>query len=1235
MARQTERQSVGEVSLLGLPKVFDDPMETKTQITGKRLREETEEQAREASELAAAAACFTPKAVGHLLEEAESQAWDIQGRTGGVAATPSQRFHERLHDIIKRFFQAAVENRKIADVGGCICQVLDLCSESSSCRPRSSTGSKSLFPLPVQACAEILPESADFLQSLAKGLNDLNGVIDSGIGRGSSTSFRALEKLGEVVRASEILEEPFPSLDVEEFMKSRKIDYRGEEVKVARKMCWAALEPALPSEVGQLDLRDFCEGGVLHYIDHFLENLLPSDELVVGSTPRVMVDADEWPLVAKGLIDKGICSVIQESDVFKVNDKPVLNGMFAVSKQEWKGDIEICRLIMNLKPLNRNSRPLVGDTGTLPSATSLGNLFLDPDQTLLTCSEDIRCFFYLFRVPVSWLSCLAFGMELPDELIPPKFKGKKCFLTSNVLPMGYLNSVGVAQHIHRNVVRKCLGSLERPLGGHQELRRDRVASQHDQVFRVYLDNFDMLTKCDPHMVEVLEGTAGETVTRLREAYAEEGLPRHPKKGVEHQVKAEVQGAWIDGQKGTVCAKPPKVARYIALAMEILGRGVASQRELQIIGGGFVYIAMFRRPLLSSLNHIWTMIVDMEGLPSFVRWTLRQEVVCELARFVALSPLAYMDLRLAFDPAVTASDASTTGGGICVSRGLTPYGAAAAGALVRGDIPEEHDFSQVLSIGLFDGISALRVALDLLRLPIAGHISVESNGQARRVVEAAFPDTVFVEDVNEITEEMCQLWALRFGSVVLVLVGAGPPCQGVSGLNVDRRGALRDSRSCLFQVVPKVVEMIKKAFPWAQVHFVAENVASMDYRDCAMMNQGYNCEPWFIDAHGLSPCHRPRIYWTSWELYESEGVTLTPGSDGRLPIQGEVSLEASFDSKDFLEPGWKLACDKPLPTFTTSRPSPTPLRRPAGIKTCAPHELERWRADHHRFPPYQYKDENCLMATSGELRLPSIAEREVMLGFPLDFTKQCMGKQFHESMDHRDCRLSLLGNSWSVPVVAWILSCLFRLLGLMDEVSLQELVDRARPGHSEQLQSLLLRPPLALSTKTLPISEVLVRKLCGLVSLKGEDILLQQVSDIPVRYHRLRASLPSKLWRWKDVAGWKWTGDVEHINVLELRSVLTTVKWRVEQLKQQQARCVHLVDSLVVLHALTRGRSSSRKMRRTMMRISSYLLCAGLQPIWAYVDTKQNPADRPSRRFVKKRWVRKRWRLQKAKAKNRG
>ena len=293
-----------------------------------------------------------------------------------------------------------------------------------------------------------------------------------------------------------------------------------------------------------------------------------------------------------------------------------------------------------------------------------------------------------------------------------------------------------------------------------------------------------------------------------------------------------------------------------------------------------------------------------------------------------------------------------------------------------------------------------------------------------------------------------------------------------------------------------------------------------------------------------------------------------------------------------------------------------------MKSCKPHEIARWKSDFHRVPPYQYKDENCLWRSTGEARPPNVEEREAILGFPIGFTKQCVAKSLHGAEGHRDCRLTLLGNAWSVPVVCWLLSSLFHVLGFTQQLTIQGVVDRLAPGKSQYLQGLLLRPPMCSSTTTLGCSELLVRKLCGLVSLRGEDLMLQHGTDLPVRHHRLRQSLPGRLWHWRTVAGWRWTDSSEHINVLELRAVLITIRWRIERLHQQDIRCLHLLDSLVVLHALSRGRSSSRKMRRTLMRLNSYLLVLGLQPIWAYIDTHQNPADTPSRRGVKKKFLKK-------------
>ena len=1188
---------------------------------------------------------FTAADIESLIGEAQERAAAFQGSSQGPTGdysllhgkensidyegshaderAGSQKFH---HDVRRLFEELRGKEGKlctVADLGSFLGDALKILEkDSQSCKPRSTTGSKDIFPLPVKAFSPKDPKDS-FLQALILGLNSLYGTPGAPAVEKTPAAYEVIKRLQRVVQGSAVLDSPLSGSSFQDFFSVRGLDYSGDEVRLAQQVSWKLIEPSFPPEVGKLDLRDFCTGGVLHFVNHIEETIVDPIDQTIGRTPSVMVKEEDWVELATNLVKTGLCKVVPESSLHHVEGRPLLNGLFAVGKDELVNGAPVGRLIMNLKPWNAISRSLAGDIATLPMVTNMGALHLHDHEVLVTSSEDLRCFFYLFKAPRAWEKFMAFGKIAPPSLVPSGGSGERWYLTVQVLPMGYLNSVGIAQHIHRCVISRAVGSL-RSIGENiQELRRDKVFSHCSNLCRVYLDNFDQLQKVDRRLAALLSGSPSDLVEQVRECYRAGGLPRHPKKSVEQSLQAEVQGAWLDGEAGTMCAKPSKVCRYVELTLEALKRGKASQRELQVIAGGLVYASMFRRPLLSGLNQVWRTIVELDEGSAYRRRWLPKEVMVELVRMLALLPLAFMAFRSPFDAEVTASDASTTGGGVCVSRGLTPFGQAASLSQVRGDLPEEMDFMQVLSIGLFDGIAALRVALDVLGAPVCGHISVEKNADARRVVEANFPDTVTVEDVELVDEVMVQKWALSFSGAAVVLIVAGPPCQGVSGLNSDRKGALRDLRSKLFVHVPRITALCRRHFPWAQVHSLTENVSSMDARDCEVMNAEFELEPWFIDASQMSLAHRPRLYWISWELCESAGVEIYYGSDGRLPIQGQVELVATIEDKHFLEPGWRRVEQKPLPTFTTSRPSPVPLRRPAGLKDCDEEELARWRQAMHKFPPYQFKRCHCLQDSQGRLRPPSVVEREVILGFPSGYTSQSLPKSLHGTQQHEDCRLTLLGNSWQVGVVAWLVSQLLSTLGVIEPLSLQSLVDRMRPGGSLALQGLLLRPPLGQGNQTFSPSDKLVAKLSGLVSMKGEDLLLQSSTEVPVRYHRLRSSLPARLWRWRAVAGWGWKGEPEHINVLEARAVLTAVRWRVSQRKQKDLRCIHLVDSLVVLHALTRGRTSSKKMRRTVMRISAYLLASGLQPLWAYVDTKQNPADAPSRRLVRKQWL-KRW-----------
>ena len=235
-----------------------------------------------------------------------------------------------------------------------------------------------------------------------------------------------------------------------------------------------------------------------------------------------------------------------------------------------------------------------------------------------------------------------------------------------------------------------------------------------------------------------------------------------------------------------------------------------------------------------------------------------------------------------------------------------------------------------------------------------------------------------------------------------------------------------------------------------------------------------------------------------------------------------------------------------------------------------------------------------------------------MGFPFNYTAPCAGKADRKASDYNDTRLTLLGNTWCVCVVAWLLNQLLHPLGLAPELSPQRIVELCGPGAAESVQGRLVRLPLRKAAPLVGSAYHLAFKLGNLISLKGEDILLSTPTTQLVRFHRLRASVPSRLWKWKIIAGWTWVRGKEHINSLELRAILNTVRWRLEHQGHTQRRMIHLTDSLVCLHALTRGRTSSRKLRSTMARISALLLCSNSQFIWGYVHTDSNPADKPSR-----------------------
>ena len=516
----------------------------------------------------------------------------------------------RLKGLLKKGL-AGCQVEVVFDV---LCEVFDELKVISGVKHSKVQHSGGVFPLPETLCGlknltdgmEVDNRKAHCLLAMFRALNSYYGVSWSG--REASTMAKKSAVQGLMKYAQDVIgwEEKFDGVRWVDLLSTRSIDYKGDEVRVSKQFRWINIVSALPDEVGRIPLGDVCELGTLDYVVNFEDYLLPLDAQVVTRPPRVMVAEDSWEQVCSGLVSKGICEIMPIRDLYHVDGSPILNGMFGVSKDEFDNGVEVMRLIMNLIPVNKLCRNLGGDVSTLPNWSGMGSYVLETGEILLMSSEDIRCFFYLFSVPQSWKRFLGFNKVVPSHLVPVHWQGLPCVLVSRVLPMGFVNSVSIAQHIHRRVARLGLypgGQSASGLGSQCEIRRDKALPLASRSFRIYLDNFDLLEKVDGRVASVLKGEVSLDTVNLRQQYSTVGLPRHPKKTVVREPVTEIQGAVVNGVTGRVTPKPSKVLKYLSLGLQLLNEGFANQKQLQIVCGGLVYCTMFRRPLLGLLNGV--------------------------------------------------------------------------------------------------------------------------------------------------------------------------------------------------------------------------------------------------------------------------------------------------------------------------------------------------------------------------------------------------------------------------------------------------------------------------------------------------------------------------------------------------------------------------------------------------------------------------------------------------------
>ena len=371
--------------------------------------------------------------------------------------------------------------------------------------------------------------------------------------------------------------------------------------------------------------------------------------------------------------------------------------------------------------------------------------------------------------------------------------------------------------------------------------------------------------------------------------------------------------------------------------------------------------------------------------------------------------------------VTASDASGAAGAVCASSGITPR----AQALLS--IPQRQGHSgveeEVAILSAFDGIGGVRRAFELAGATPALFLTCEIDKEARRVVRRAWPEAVELGDICAIDADDLARRIRSRGRIRFLLVSAGFPCQGMSGLNAFRKG-LDDPRS------PLVFTLLDLFNDLVLIGFLVENVASGPSQDIAHISEMFSTPPFRIDASDLVHAHRPRLYWCSWNLVpvsyaSSENVELTDVKPGHFAHKVRVRIEAPpRPASEWLAKG--SAFDgtdegRRLPPLVLWIPRKKPPFKPAGLASCDRASLKRWKDASFACAPYQFKEKNCILRASGNLEPPTATEREALMGFAKGHTVPCVtsSEAKHEKCQHEIKRRSLLGNSYQCHVVGWL------------------------------------------------------------------------------------------------------------------------------------------------------------------------------------------------------------------------
>jgi site-specific DNA-cytosine methylase len=277
------------------------------------------------------------------------------------------------------------------------------------------------------------------------------------------------------------------------------------------------------------------------------------------------------------------------------------------------------------------------------------------------------------------------------------------------------------------------------------------------------------------------------------------------------------------------------------------------------------------------------------------------------------------------------------------------------------------------LSLFDGMSCGQIALNKVGIEYENYFASEIDKYAIQVTQKNYPNTKQLGSVTELDGNNLPKIDLMYG---------GSPCQSFSNAG---NGTGFDGKSGLFY---EYVRLLKECNP---KYFLLENVKmKKQWQD--IISKELGCEPIQINSNYVSAQNRKRLYWTNIPVLELQYKS----------IFIEDILDSEFDNKYWLkERNTELLLKK---VDITNAPN----------IACIDVYNKKVKLD-RKCPTLTLPHHNSIrLLQNGKIRKLTPNECEKLQNVPLNYT-DCDLSDIH--------RYSMLGNGWTVDVIAHIFSFL--------------------------------------------------------------------------------------------------------------------------------------------------------------------------------------------------------------------